>query len=111
MRYQILLCGLVGFIGVTTTAYGAGKKLPEADACGMAKAEVLNRQGGRDRRAVNVVSCANYSIMDRGMARIQVLYETSYFNEYMKTRYETKNLTDVCSFTRTSQGWKIVRCK
>ena len=45
------------------------------------------------------------------MASIHVVYDTSYFNEYMKKRYETKNLTDVCSFIKTSEGWKLTQCK
>jgi hypothetical protein len=49
--------------------------------------------------------------LDIGAASIQVLYDTSYFNEYMKARYETKNLADKCNFIHNAQGWKLVNCK
>jgi len=102
---------LAGFIGVSMTAHGASKKISEADACDMAKAEVLKRQGGENKREVKILGCAQFSTLDIGVGKIQVLYDTSYYNEYMKTRYETKNMTDSCNFIQASDGWKLVRCK
>ena len=102
---------LLGYMSLTITAYAANKKLSEADACSMATAEVLSKRGGEKKVELNVKSCAKFSLFEQGVAHIHVLYDTSYFNEYMKTRYETRNLADVCNFIQTSQGWKIVRCK
>jgi hypothetical protein len=104
----MLLAGLTGW---TTIAYGAAKKLSEADACGLAKAEIMSRQGGTNKREVNVISCGKFSKLDIGAASIQVVYDTSYFNDYMKARYETKNLADKCHFIQSAQGWKLVDCK
>ncbi|HEY8102453.1 MAG TPA: hypothetical protein VIF82_17065 [Burkholderiaceae bacterium] len=102
---------IFSFTGMTTTAYAANKKLSEEEACGLAKAEVLNRKGGEKKVELNVLGCTKFSIFEQGVANIQVLYDSSYFNAYMKTRYETKNLTDKCNFIQTSQGWKIMQCK
>lgn len=111
IRQTALPILLLSFMGMTTTAYGANKKFSEGDACGMAKTEILNRQGGESKRELNVLNCTKFSLLDIGAANIHVVYDTSYYNAYLKTRYETKNLTDKCSFLKTSDGWKLVSCK
>lgn len=94
-----------------TTAYGANKKFSEADACNLAKAEVLTRQGGEKKVELNVKGCDKFTVFEQGVANIKVVYDSSYYNDYMKARYETKNLADSCSFMKTSDGWKLTRCK
>jgi hypothetical protein len=100
-----------GMIGITAVAFGENKKISEAEACDMAKAEVLTRKGGENKRELTVTSCGKFSTLDIGVASIQVVYDSSYYNEYMKMRYETKNLADMCRFIQNSQGWKLIQCK
>jgi hypothetical protein len=106
---------IVGLLGVTTTSYAAEKKAEkkfvEADACSLATSEVLSRQGGDKKVELKVSACRDFSKFEQGFANIYVAYDTSYFNDYMKARYETKNLVDVCNFIKTADGWKIQRCK
>ena len=98
-------------ISPMTTAYGANKKFTEAEACNLAKAEVLNRQGGEKKVELNVKGCDKFTVFEQGVANIKVVYDTSYYNDYMKARYETKNLADTCSFIKASEGWQLTRCK
>jgi hypothetical protein len=102
---------IVGLLGATTMSYAAEKKFSESDACSLATSEVLSRQGGEKKVELKVSSCRDFSKFEQGFANIYVAYDTSYFNDYMKARYETKNLVDVCNFIKTGEGWKIQRCK
>ena len=111
-HYLIAHCILIGFMGISASAQGASTNLSESDACRMATAQLLNKQGGEQKVEIKVDGCTKFvPIFHRGLAQIDVVYSSSHFSEYMKARYDTKDLSDRCSFVRNGRGWQIDRCK
>lgn len=111
-QFLLMRCLLIGFIGIAASAHGAGKNLSEAEACRMATAQLLNKQGGAQKIEIKVDRCTKFApLLHRGLAQIDVLYTSSRFSEYMKARYDTKDLSDHCSFVRSGREWQIDRCR